>query len=85
MTAIQITHLSYTYPSQAEAIFTDLSLDLDSSWKMALVGRNGRGETTFLRLLAGQLGDQRAVKSPLTFTYYPRFLPKSMTWTTSTF
>lgn len=76
MTAIQITHLSYTYPSQAEAIFTDLSLDLDSSWKMALVGRNGRGKTTFLRLLAGQLGDQRAVKSPLTFTYYPRFLPK---------
>lgn len=53
MTAIQITHLSYTYPSQAEAIFTDLSLDMDSSWKMALVGRNGRGKTTFLRLLAG--------------------------------
>ncbi|GEB91026.1 hypothetical protein LDE05_08890 [Lactobacillus delbrueckii subsp. bulgaricus] len=75
MTAIQITHLSYTYPSQAEAIFTDLSLDLDSSWKMALVG-NGRGKTTFLRLLAGQLGDQRAVKSPLTFTYYPRFFAK---------
>lgn len=48
MTAIQITHLSYTYPSQAEAIFTDLSLDLDSSWKLALVGRNGRGKTTFL-------------------------------------
>ncbi len=46
MTAIQITHLSYTYPSQAEAIFTDLSLDLDSSWKLALVGRNGRGKTT---------------------------------------
>ncbi len=76
MTAIQITHLSYTYPSQAEAIFTDLSLDLDSSWKLALVGRNGRGKTTFLRLLAGQLGTQRAVKSPLTFTYYPTFLPK---------
>lgn len=76
MTAIQITHLSYTYPSQAEAIFTDLSLDLDSSWKLVLVGRNGRGKTTFLRLLAGQLGTQRAVKSPLTFTYYPRFLPK---------
>ncbi|MEE8814412.1 MAG: ATP-binding cassette domain-containing protein [Lactobacillus delbrueckii] len=76
MTAIQIKHLSYTYPSQAEAIFTDLSLDLDSSWKLALVGRNGRGKTTFLRLLAGQLGTQRAVKSPLTFTYYPRFLPK---------
>ncbi len=58
MTAIQITHLSYTYHSQAEAIFTDLSLDLDSSWKLALVGRNGRGKTTFLRLLAGQLGTQ---------------------------
>ncbi|MGM9906026.1 ribosomal protection-like ABC-F family protein [Lactobacillus sp.] len=76
MTSIQIKHLSYTYPSQAEAIFSDLSLDLDSSWKLALVGRNGRGKTTFLRLLAGQLGDRRAVKSPLTFTYYPRFLPK---------
>ncbi|MEK0396798.1 hypothetical protein WNX13_06795 [Lactobacillus delbrueckii] len=56
MTAIQITHLSYTYPSQAEAIFTDLSLDLDSSWKMALVGRNGRGKTT---LLAGQCPEGR--------------------------
>ncbi|GMB83863.1 ATP-binding cassette domain-containing protein [Lactobacillus delbrueckii] len=59
MTAIQITHLSYTYPSQAEAIFIDLSLDLDSSWKMALVGRNGRGKTTFLRLLAGQCPEGR--------------------------
>ena len=47
MTAIQITHLSYTYPSQAEAIFTDLSLDLDSSWKLALVGRNGWGKRPF--------------------------------------
>ncbi|WP_416721690.1 hypothetical protein [Lactobacillus delbrueckii] len=47
MTAIQIKHLSYTYPSQAEAIFTDLSLDLDSSWKLALVGRNGRGNSAF--------------------------------------
>ena len=76
MTVIQITHLSYTYPNQAQEIFTDLSLSLDSSWKLALIGRNGRGKTTFLRLLAGQLGKQAAVKSDLTFAYYPCFLPK---------
>ena len=35
-------------------IFNDLNLNLDSSWKLGLVGRNGRGKTTFLNLLRGK-------------------------------
>ena len=35
--------------------FSTLDLQLDTCWKLGLVGRNGRGKTTLLRLLEGSL------------------------------
>ena len=50
---IQIEHLYFTYDGGSEPVFEDLDLQLDTDWKLGLVGRNGRGKTTLLRLLEG--------------------------------
>lgn len=55
MSKLEIQHLSFTYEGAADAVFEDLSLCLDTSWRLGLIGRNGRGKTTLLRLIAGEL------------------------------
>ena len=55
MSQITIQHLDFTYDGDHTPVFQDLDLQLDSSWKLGLVGRNGRGKTTLLRLLEGEL------------------------------
>ena len=53
MAKIQISHLSFAYDGSPDLIFDDVSLQLDTDWKLGFVGRNGRGKTTLLRILAG--------------------------------
>lgn len=55
MSLIRIEHLYFTYDGGSEPVFEDLDLQLDTDWKLGLVGRNGRGKTTLLRLLEGGL------------------------------
>ena len=52
---IRISNLSFRYDDSSDNIFNNLNLNLDSIWKLGLVGRNGRGKTTFLNLLRGKL------------------------------
>ena len=53
MSMIQVENLTYRYPGSSEAVFENVSFQLDSSWKLGLIGRNGRGKTTLMRLLTG--------------------------------
>ena len=55
MPLIRIEELDFHYDSPFTAVFEKLSLVVDTSWRTALVGRNGRGKTTLLRLVAGEL------------------------------
>ncbi len=55
MSQISIQNLSFTYPGSHLPVFQGVSLSLDTRWRLGLVGRNGRGKTTLLRLLAGEL------------------------------
>ena len=50
---IQITNLTFSYPGSGENVFEDVSFQIDTTWKTGLIGRNGRGKTTLLRLLQG--------------------------------
>ena len=54
MALIDISRLSFTYEGSYDPVFQDLSLQLDTDWRLGLIGRNGRGKTTLLRLLMGQ-------------------------------
>lgn len=75
MSVIQIDHLTFGYPGGAEEVFEDLSLQLDTGWKLGLVGRNGRGKTTLLRLLMGELEYRGRIRSPARFCYFPAPVP----------
>ena len=55
MSQITIQNLHFTYDGDHTPVFEGLELQLDTNWKLGLVGRNGRGKTTLLRLLAGEL------------------------------
>lgn len=55
MPMITIKDLTFGYDGSDELLFKDVSLTLDTTWKLALSGRNGRGKTTFFKLLKGEL------------------------------
>ena len=46
MSQITIQNLHFTYDGDHTPVFQELNLQLDTSWKLGLVGRNGRGKTT---------------------------------------
>ena len=71
MSNINISNLSFRYQDSSDNIFNNLNLDLDSSWKLGLVGRNGRGKTTFLNLLRGNLRGTGKIQAKLEFNYFP--------------
>jgi lincosamide and streptogramin A transport system ATP-binding/permease protein len=52
---ISVKHLSFSYESASRDVFSDLSLVIETHWRTGLVGRNGQGKSTLLKLLAGAL------------------------------
>ena len=71
MSLIDIQHLSYTYDGQYDPVFEDVCLQLDTGWRLGFVGRNGRGKTTFLKLLTGELDAGGSIRAPVSFAYFP--------------
>ena len=59
MSTIVCRGLSFGYDGSEKNVFTDLDLVIDTGRRSALVGRNGRGKTTLLRLLHGELTPHR--------------------------
>ena len=55
MAQIEVKDLTFYYDDFYHRVFEHLNVNLDTDWKMALVGRNGRGKTTLLHLLEGRL------------------------------
>lgn len=55
MPSIVFSHVDFHYDTPYAEVFTRLELLIDSSWRAGLVGRNGRGKTTLLRLISGEL------------------------------
>lgn len=70
MPTIKISDLSFAYPG-ADPLFSSLSLNIDTSWRLGLVGRNGVGKTTFLRILEGKLEYKGSVITPFPLPYFP--------------
>lgn len=71
MAMIQVTGLTFGYEDSLDLVFQNASFQIDTSWKLGLIGRNGRGKTTFLRLLMGQLPYQGTIVAPSGFSYFP--------------
>lgn len=71
MSLISVKDLSYTYPASSEPVFEHVNLQLDTDWKLGFIGRNGRGKTTFLKLLTGKYEYEGEISSPVPFDYFP--------------
>ena len=71
MSMIRVEHLTFSYPSGYDNIFEDVTFQIDTDWKLGFVGRNGRGKTTFLRLLQGEYAYSGKIYSPVRFDYFP--------------
>lgn len=54
MALLSVRDLTFAYPGSGDPVFDHISFQLDTDWKLGFLGRNGRGKTTFLRLLQGQ-------------------------------
>ena len=71
MSLIQVENLTFSYPGSFDNIFEHVSFQMDTDWKLGFVGRNGRGKTTFLRLLLGQYEYGGTISASVEFDYFP--------------
>lgn len=71
MAQISVNHLTFYYDGSYDNIFEDVSFQLDTDWKLGLVGRNGRGKTTLLQLLMGKYEYCGRIHADTGFTYFP--------------
>ena len=71
MSLINVQNLTFAYDGSDKNVFENVSFQLDTNWKLGLTGRNGRGKTTFLRLLAGEYSYRGTIASSVAFTYFP--------------
>lgn len=75
MALIRISNLSFNYDANSDPVFENVSFQLDTNWRLGFTGRNGRGKSTFLRLLMGQLPYSGTISSPTAFSYFPYTVP----------
>ena len=75
MSMIQADGLTFSYPGSPDPVFQDACFQIDTSWRLGLVGRNGRGKTTLLRLLMGEYPHEGSLTCSESFDYFPRPVP----------
>lgn len=68
---VSVRNLSFTYDGSYTPVFENLSFNFDTTWRLGLIGRNGKGKTTLLRLLQKELPYQGHIDMPLTPVYFP--------------
>ena len=75
MSMIQADRLTFSYPGSPDPVFQEACFQIDTDWRLGLVGRNGRGKTTLLRLLMGEYPCEGALISSVPFDYFPCPVP----------
>ncbi len=71
MSIIQVSNLTFGYDGSYENVFSNAGFTLDTDWRLGLIGRNGRGKTTLLRLLMGELEHSGSIAASVSFEYFP--------------
>ncbi|MCR4775113.1 MAG: ATP-binding cassette domain-containing protein [Saccharofermentans sp.] len=81
MPVININNLTFGYDGSERTLFDNVTISLDTSWKLALAGRNGRGKTTFFKLLRGELPFSGTITGvPETVIFPMNELPDNEEW-----
>ena len=71
MSIIKVDNLTFSYGYAYQKIFDKCSFVIDTDWKLGFIGRNGKGKTTFLKLLMGEYQYQGHIISSVPFDYFP--------------
>jgi len=56
---IRLEHISYWYPNNQEPALCDLSIEINDSESVCVMGRNGSGKSTLIKLIAGLIQPER--------------------------
>lgn len=54
-TGLRVASLGKAYPSQPKPVFSDLNFTLNRNGRLAVLGRNGQGKSTLIKILGGIL------------------------------
>ena len=76
MSQIYVSNLTFGYEGSFDNIFENVSFSLDTDWKLGFAGRNGKGKTTFLKLLLGEYSYQGSITTSTCFDYFPYSIRK---------
>lgn len=71
MSLISVNNLTFGYDGSYNNIFEDVSFNIDTNWKLGLIGRNGKGKTTFLKLLQGKYEYKGTISKNVDVDYFP--------------
>ena len=71
MSLISVNNLTFSYDGSYDNIFENISFKIDTDWKLGFTGRNGRGKTTFLKLLMKEFEFTGSIISSVEFEYFP--------------
>ena len=71
MAQIRVSDLTFSYEGSADAVLENVSFNIDTDWKLGLIGRNGKGKTTLLRLLMGDYEYEGSITAGMRFDYFP--------------
>lgn len=87
MSFINVVNLTFAYEGSYDNIFEQVSFRMDTDWRLGFTGRNGRGKTTFLRLLMDlnepvhRYEYEGTISASVNFEYFPYHVenPEQMT------
>ncbi len=71
MSLISVNNLTFGYDGSINNVFENISFNIDTDWKLGLIGRNGKGKTTFLKLLLGIYEYRGTISKSVDFDYFP--------------
>ncbi|MCD4713054.1 MAG: ABC-F type ribosomal protection protein [Clostridiales bacterium] len=71
MSLINIANLTFAYDGNYDTIFDNVSFQMDTDWKLGFTGRNGRGKTTFMKLMMGDYEYRGSIQASVKFDYFP--------------
>lgn len=71
MSLIKISNLTFGYDGSTKNVFENVTFNIDTDWKLGLIGRNGKGKTTFLKLLQEKYEYKGTITKNVEVDYFP--------------
>ena len=71
MAQIKVSELKFSYEDSFDTVLEDVNFNIDTDWKLGLIGRNGKGKTTLLNLFQGKYEYEGSIVSSERCDYFP--------------